>query len=81
MKCSTSTIGRFAAIIPFRYAVNLDIVDEQGGTTRLSGQQWLPLFGTFCYTAEGTDTNFRASFTSRRYNGEFVLSRCGCAGR
>ncbi|MBY0232392.1 MAG: hypothetical protein K2W96_24200 [Gemmataceae bacterium] len=70
--------GRFAAIIPFRYASTLDIVDEQPGRTLLSSEQRLPLFGLFRLGAEGTESDFRATFSSRRYNGEFVLRRCGC---
>jgi hypothetical protein len=68
--------GRFALILPFRYAVDLDVVGERDGKVLLSGPQRLPLFGVFNYSAEATETEFRATFQSRRDSGEFVLGRC-----
>jgi hypothetical protein len=67
--------GRFAAIVPFRYAVVLEAVGERDGKVLLSGSQWLPLFGRFTYSGEASDTELRATFTSRRDSGTFHLRR------
>ncbi len=71
--------GRFAKIIPFAYSVNLNVVGQQGDKVVLAGESRLPLFGVFSYTAEGDCCHFEAHFCSRRYQGRFVLNRCGCA--
>ncbi len=70
--------GRFLMIIPFRYSVNLNVV-EHGDVTRLEGSSYLGRFmGTFHYSAEATATEFRASYESCKDDGEWVLTRC-CA--
>ncbi len=67
--------GRFAAVVPFRYAVVLDVVGERDGKVLLAGSQWLPLFGRFTYSGEATACDFRATFTSRGDGGTFHLRR------
>lgn len=67
--------GRFFKVIPFRFATTLDVTGHEHGKVQLSGQSRLGLFGNFSYSAEATDTNFTANYSSRRYAGQFLLSR------
>lgn len=69
--------GRFAVVIPFRYAMNMTVVGSDGTATYLAGQQRLPLFGTFRYSATVTDTDFISTFNARRDSGRFVMTRTG----
>ncbi|QEL15330.1 hypothetical protein [Limnoglobus roseus] len=69
--------GRFAAVIPFRYSMTMNVVGSDGGTTYLAGEQRLPLFGTFRYSATVTDADFVSSFDARRDRGRFVMTRTG----
>ena len=56
--------GRFFKIIPFRYSVVLDAVD-QGDVVNLSGSQQLGRrYGTFYYSATATCSEFNATFSS-----------------
>jgi hypothetical protein len=68
--------GRFYKVIPFRFSVVLNVAGQGGERVVLAGESKLGLlFGTFHYQAEATDHDFMANFTSRRYQGRFVLSR------
>ncbi len=67
--------GRFFKVIPFRFATVLDVTGQEGGTVFLGGQSRLGLFGTFTYSAVATDADFTAHYSSRRYEGQFLLSR------
>ena len=67
--------GRFFKVIPFRFATTLEVTGHEGGKVQLSGQSRLGLFGNFSYNAEATDTNFTSHYSSRRYEGQFLLSR------
>jgi len=70
--------GRFFKIIPFRYSVILHVVGEEDGKLLLSGQSYLGRRqGTFYYQGWASDTQFVANFHSCKYQGRFVLSRCG----
>ena len=70
--------GRFFKIFPFRYSVVLNAIQE-GDKVVLMGENNLGLlFGTFTYQGEATATDFFAHFSSCRYQGIFVLSRCCC---
>ena len=41
--------GRFFKLFPFRYSVNLRVVEAAGDRVTLAGTSWLGrLFGTFC---------------------------------
>lgn len=71
--------GRFFKIFPFRYTVVLSVVGKQGDKVILAGESNLgPLFGTFTYHAEATASDFIATYSSCRYEGKFILARCGC---
>lgn len=67
--------GRFFKVIPFRFATTLDVTGQKDGKVLMSGQSRLGLFGVFNYSAEATDANFTASYSSRRYEGQFLLKR------
>lgn len=72
--------GRFFTLFPFSYRVNLDVVGTDGDKVILSGSSNLGLFGTFSYTAWVSDTQFVASYCSRKDQGVFTMNRCtrGC---
>lgn len=67
--------GRFFAVIPFRYNVNLNVVGSDADHLYLSGSSRLPIFGTFNYSAVATPTDFQADYTSKRDRGQFNLRR------
>ena len=67
--------GRFMKVVPFRFATTLDVTGHEDGKVLLSGQSRLGLFGTFTYSAVATDHDFTADYSSRRYEGQFLLSR------
>jgi hypothetical protein len=67
--------GRFFKVIPFRYSVQLDVTAADGERVYLTGEQRIPIFGTFHYWAVADCTDFVADFCSRRYQGQFVLRR------
>jgi len=67
--------GRFFAVVPFRYTVQLRVTGQADGQVFLSGSSNLPLFGTFQYSAVATENEFRAEYSSRSDNGRFSLCR------
>lgn len=67
--------GRFFKVIPFRFSTVLDVAGHEDGKVFLSGQSRLGLFGTFTYDALATDSDFTANYSSRRYEGQFLLHR------
>ncbi len=68
--------GRFFKIVPFRYSVDLDVVQD-GDTVSLAGEQRLGRrLGDFHYNAEATCQDFIANYSSCKDNGRFVLTRC-----
>lgn len=67
--------GRFFAVIPFRYQVNLNVVGSDADHLYLAGSSRLPIFGTFQYSATATATDFTADYTSKRDRGQFNLNR------
>lgn len=69
--------GRFFKVVPFRYSVTLDVVEDNGETVTLSGSSYLGrMFGTFTYSATATSCEFNSSYTSCKDNGNFRLSKC-----
>jgi hypothetical protein len=67
--------GRFFKVIPFRFATVLEVTGQADVKVLLSGESRLGPFGTFRYSAEATSANFTANYSSRRYEGQFLLSR------
>lgn len=68
--------GRFWGVLPFKYNVTLSVTEVREGVVYLSGSQRLPLFGTFSYSAQATETCFSASYCAKKDHGAFTLSRC-----
>jgi hypothetical protein len=69
--------GRFFKVLPFRYTVTLNVTRQEGDKVYLAGESYLGrLFGTFTYDAWATDGDFEANYSSRRYQGQFILRRC-----
>ncbi len=68
--------GRFWGVLPFKYNVTLSVTEVRDGVVYLSGSQRLPLFGTFRYSAQATETCFSASYCAKKDHGAFTLSRC-----
>ena len=70
--------GRFFMILPFRYSVTLDVVEDTGESVTLAGSSYLGrLFGTFCYTAQADGCRFTARYSSKKDSGRFVMRRVG----
>jgi hypothetical protein len=67
--------GRFFKILPFRYSVQLDVVQD-GDTVQLAGVHQLGRRGDFHYHAEADAAEFVANYSSCKDAGRFVLSRC-----
>jgi hypothetical protein len=84
-RCGTSQYrvdfaGRFFKILPFRYSVTLDVVEDCGDRVVLAGSSFLGrLFGTFTYQATADGCRFSADYRSKKDSGEFRLTRV--AGR
>lgn len=71
--------GRFFKLIPFRYSVVLNVVEE-GETVRLSGDNYLGRrYGWFHYDAVVAGDCFTANYSSCKDDGQFRLTRC-CGG-
>lgn len=70
--------GRFCKLLPFRYSVTLDVVEDCGDRVTLSGSSYLGrMFGTFGYTASADGGTFTAGYTSKKDAGRFDLRRTG----
>ena len=73
--------GTYQKVLPFRYRVLLS-VKQEGDVLKLEGSKDLGLLfgGRFSFDATASDTEFKASYSSRRDCGEFHLKRvppCG----
>ena len=70
--------GRFFKILPFRYSVTLDVVEDHGDHVVLAGSSFLGrLFGTFTYHATADGCRFTADYRSKKDVGAFRLTRVG----
>jgi hypothetical protein len=67
--------GRFAKVIPFRFATTLQVVGNDGDKVTMEGESRVLGFGRFSYTAVADANNFNAQYNSRRWRGEFNLWR------
>lgn len=75
--------GRFFKLLPFKYSVMLEVVEETPEGVTLQGSHYLGrLFGTFTYTATATDCSFNANYSSCKDQGVFCLKKvanfCSC---
>lgn len=67
--------GRFAKVIPFRFATTLNVVDRDGDKVFFAGESRLMGFYRFTYNAVADEHQFNARSNSRRWMGEFNLNR------
>jgi hypothetical protein len=67
--------GRFAKVVPFWYTTKLHVTGTGDGVILLAASQQLPLVGEYRTAAAATETNFDATFTSRKDSGRFVMTR------
>ncbi len=67
--------GRFALVVPFRFATTMNVVGRDGDKVLLAGESRLPGFGQFTYQAVADEDNFNSQYSSRRWRGEFNLNR------
>lgn len=69
--------GTFFKVLPFRYTVTLNVTKQEGNKVYLAGESYLGrLFGTFTYDGWATDCELEVSYSSCRYQGQFILRRC-----
>lgn len=67
--------GKFAKVIPFRFATTLNVVGREGDKVILAGESRLMGFYKFKYDAVADEHEFNAHYSSGRWTGEFNLSR------
>ena len=67
--------GRFAKVVPFRFATTLNVVGHNGDKVIMAGEPRIPGFGRFSYHAIADGNSFNAQYDSRRWKGEFNLWR------
>jgi hypothetical protein len=67
--------GRFAKVVPFRFATTLNVIGQDGDKIIMAGEPRILGFGRFSYQAVADGNNFNAQYDSRRWRGEFVLWR------
>lgn len=67
--------GRFAKVIPFRFATTLHVVGHDGDKVIMTGEPRVLGFGRFSYEAVADAHTFNAKYSSRRWRGEFNLWR------
>jgi hypothetical protein len=67
--------GRFAKVIPFRFATTLNVVGRDGDKVIMAGESRIMGPVRFSYSAVADGCNFHADYCSRRWTGEFNLSR------
>jgi hypothetical protein len=67
--------GRFAKVIPFRFATTLNVVGQDGDKVVMAGESRVMGFGRFSYNAVADGNHFNAQYDSRRWRGEFTLWR------
>ena len=67
--------GKFAKVIPFRFATTLNVVGRDGDKVVIAGETRLMGFYKFSYNGVADEHEFNAQYNSRRWTGEFNLSR------
>jgi len=69
--------GRFWKVVPFHYSIELTVVGSENGRILLAGSKRIPGAGEFEMTGSATECDFNATFCSKRYSGQFELTREG----
>ena len=67
--------GRFAKVVPFRFATTLNVVGHDGDKVIMAGESRVMGFGKFSYNAIADGNNFNSQYNSKRWHGEFNLQR------
>jgi hypothetical protein len=67
--------GKFAKVVPFRFATTLNVVGHEGDKVILAGESRIMGFSKFTYNAVADEHHFNSQYSSRRWRGEFNLSR------
>ena len=67
--------GRFRKVFPFVFPTTLKVVGRDGDKVIMSGTSRVGIFGRFTYTAVADSNTFDAQYHSRRWTGEFHLTR------
>ena len=67
--------GKFAKVIPFRFATTLNVVGKNGDKVVMAGEARLMGFYKFRYDAVADEHQFNAQYSSGRWTGEFNLNR------
>lgn len=67
--------GRFARVVPFRFATTLNVVGHEDGKTIMAGESRVLGFGRFNYHAVADEHTFQSEYSSWRWRGEFNLQR------
>jgi hypothetical protein len=67
--------GRFAKVVPFRFATTLNVVGHDGDKVIMAGESRVAGLMRFSYHAVGDEHNFNARYQSQRWTGEFNLRR------
>jgi hypothetical protein len=67
--------GRFAKIVPFRFATTLIVVERDESKVVMAGESRIMGFWRFNYHAVADEHNFIAQYSSSRWRGEFNLQR------
>lgn len=74
--CDVVFSGRFCAVIPFRYRMQLQAEQQEDGSVHLSGSRRLGLLlGTFDFEGEIRHGQLNAQFSAADDNGTFELSK------
>lgn len=67
--------GRFAKVIPFRFATTLKVVGHDGDKVIMAGESRIMGLMRFSYDAVADGSTFNAQYQSKRWSGDFNLSR------
>ena len=67
--------GKFAKVVPFRFKTTLKVVGQEGDKVIMAGESRVALFWKFSYNATADAHCFSAQYHSRRWTGDFQLSR------
>lgn len=67
--------GKFRKVAPFRFATTLNVVGQDGDKVFFEGESRLMGFFKFSYSAVADEHQFHADYQSRRWTGNFELSR------